>query len=1774
MKKAAALFMAAALAVTSSNYSALGTVKAEEITLTVSEYGGYEEGAYIEWEPVSCDGYRVYVSSDSGSNWTQIDDELIREYPNYYRADILGLKEGSCDIWVQAVNQDSTSDDGYKIIADFIQDNIEVTSHDRSGFAHFKGTASGAYNEDGSLKENANVIYITEATKDTVTLEVKTGSNSTENCVGLQKIFEAYSKGEETKPLAVRFIGNVTDLSNMINGDIRVKNGGLGKNSEAAGITVEGVGEDAVLNGFGIRINGSSNVEIRNLGFMNCDSEEGDNIGVGDGSSLNNDHIWVHNCDFFYGEHGSDDDQKKGDGMLDCKLSDYVTFSYNHFWDSGKSSLLGFKNDKDVTTENATYHHNWFDHSDSRHPRVRYYNAHVYNNYYDGIAKYGIGAVLGSSIFADRNYFKNCKKPMLIAGQGSDDSNGSTFSNEAGGMIKAYGNYMDDYSKKYYIPYAVSDSTELPPDETGSSGEAVEAETEVTETETTETETTETETTETETTETETTETETTETTETETTETTETDTTEEIQKIQETEEKVVKEESIDRSVEFDAYEVSDPNDIVPNTVMANQNPKMTFEVGEKGSKYNNFDTESDFYEYKCQDAEDVPDVVMAHAGRVNQGDFSWEFDDSSNTRDYNSSDLNEGLKAALESYTGSVVSVGGIAKASVEPDNSEYNVTFDPNNGEESEIVKVVKNKTVDELPAPTTVPSGKTSFGGWFNGYLKWDFNTPITEDITLKAYWLAEGETVTDGFIGKTIGIDTGTVTHVFSEKYDKENGDTSKCLESDYFSFVGEIDKQGLSSAKSGTYDNATYGSPRLAMKSSTEIKFRTSTKSKIVLFMNNGSTKTTKIDGTDKAAVSGIIEVDDVKAGLHTINGKGSDYLYAIMVIPNGEVEDEPEVPTENPENMSWTANDMEAKDYTEDITLNGFTIKATSSKKVTVDNSSKTVNGKPYTKRLKTNGSGESGFRSIMFTTKSAATLEIHCISGSSTADRNISVATLGTDRSSLTNYTGTVKIDGEEKDCSDGKILVSKSAPNYIVIELKEAATYCIYPTDASVSFYGIYVTYPIDDNGGGNGNGGTDDNNGGSGNGGDDNNGGGSGGTDNNNGGGSGNGGTDDNNGGGSGNNNNNGGSGNDNNNGGGSGNDNNNGGSGNDNNNGGSGNNNNTGDNNTVTEKFTVTFNTDGGTAVASQTVDKGAKATKPADAENPTKEGYTFAGWYKDAECTIAFDFDTEVITADTTVYAKWDKVAADEPTPGEEEKPVNTEGLKITFADGTDKHEEDYTGSAVTPSVIVKNNGETLIAETDYTVKYSNNINASNSATVTITGKGQFAGTKTLTFTIRQKDLADSDVEAGTAYIESGKTVSPVIVYGGQTLKANKDYTFSGASKAFTSDDTIEVQGKGNFKGTKKIDVKIVAKTDIKKFDVTLGSQKLTFNGEEQKAAVKVTDKTSRKELPESAYSVSYSNATNAGTVKVTVVGNGYAEGLGYYTGTVTKTYKIDPVKAQSFEITGLKSSGYEYMGTPVTLSSDLKIACTVSTGKKITLTEGEDYKLSYSNNSKIGSAKCKVTFLGNYKGSKVNPVSFTIKAASLTDSSTNVKVITADKVFNKAGIYKSAPYVKVGKALVKSSEYTVTYYLTDENGAKTVEMRGSNKVTKAGTKIIVEVKGKPSGNYSGLIATGEYTVRGKGSAVDISKAKLSFTDTKGNAIKAAEYTGNAIDEKTVLVKVMVDGRDVSANCNVSYINNVNTGKATVVVNGNGTDCVGSKTGTFKISAKNIKNVNK
>lgn len=405
--------------------------------IQITEAKGWQESAYLKWAPFEgASSYNVYVDDK------KIDAQLVRQYKSYYRADVLGLKEGTYSVKVVPVNAD-----GAEIAGANTASNLVVKSYNREGFAHFKYDGVGAYNNDGTLKAGAKVLYITAKSAKTVSTTVNTGK--LETITGLQSIIDAYSKGKDKTPIAFRFIGKIS-LSDLDH--ISSSAEGLQIKGAKMNMTFEGVGDDATVYGFGFLLRNATSVEFRNLAIMRC---------LDDAMSLdtNNSHVWIHNMDLFYGKKGGAADQAKGDGTVDIKGdSKYVTVAYNRFWDNGKASMCGMKTESGPNY--ITYHHNWFDHSDSRMARIRTMSVHMYNNYYLHNDVYGIGATSGSSVFMESNYFDAVKRPIMSSLQGTDAKGDGTFSGEKGGLIKAYGNVFANKPDNFsYVPYAENNTS-------------------------------------------------------------------------------------------------------------------------------------------------------------------------------------------------------------------------------------------------------------------------------------------------------------------------------------------------------------------------------------------------------------------------------------------------------------------------------------------------------------------------------------------------------------------------------------------------------------------------------------------------------------------------------------------------------------------------------------------------------------------------------------------------------------------------------------------------------------------------------------------------------------------------------------------------------------------------------------------------------------------------------------------------------------------------------------------------------------------------------------------------------------------------------------------------------------------------------------------------------------------------------------------------------------------------------------------------------------------
>jgi pectate lyase len=172
--------------------------------------------------------------------------------------------------------------------------------------------------------------------------------------------------------------------------------------------TIVGLGDDAVINGGGLDFYRSSNVIVRNITFT---AAEDDAINVGQESH----HIWIDHNTFV----------APVDGAIDIvRQSDYVTVSWNHFAGSDKSMLISHSDSasSDAGHLKVTIHHNYFDESRQRHPRVRFGGpVHVYNNYYRGNGLYGVASTMDAGVLVEGNYFENVDFPCYSA-SGYDES--------------------------------------------------------------------------------------------------------------------------------------------------------------------------------------------------------------------------------------------------------------------------------------------------------------------------------------------------------------------------------------------------------------------------------------------------------------------------------------------------------------------------------------------------------------------------------------------------------------------------------------------------------------------------------------------------------------------------------------------------------------------------------------------------------------------------------------------------------------------------------------------------------------------------------------------------------------------------------------------------------------------------------------------------------------------------------------------------------------------------------------------------------------------------------------------------------------------------------------------------------------------------------------------------------------------------------------------------------------------------------------------------------
>lgn len=348
----------------------------------------------------------------------------------------------------------------------------------------------------------------------------------------------------------------------------------------------------------------------------------------------------------------------------------------------------------------------------------------------------------------------------------------------------------------------------------------------------------------------------------------------------------------------------------------------------------------------------------------------------------------------------------------------------------------------------------------------------------------------------------------------------------------------------------------------------------------------------------------------------------------------------------------------------------------------------------------------------------------------------------------------------------------------------------------------------------------------------------------------------------------------------------------------------------------------------------------------------------------------------------------------------------------------------YNGSVQTPTVTVKDGSTTLTNGTHYTVSYSNNTNA-GTATVTVTGMGNYTGTKKAYFTINAKDASNLTINSISAVTYNGSAQTPAITVkdGNITLTSGTHYTVSYSNNINAGAATVTVTGKGNYTGTKTANFTINAKNAS---NLTISSiAAVTYNGSAQTPTVMVKDGSTTL-TNGTHYTAAYSNNINAGTATVTITGRGN------YTGTKTANFTINSKSASSLTISSIVAVTYN--------GSAQTPAVTVKDGST-TLTNGTHYTVAYSNNINAGTATVTITGKGNYTGTKT--ANFTINKAALTITANDYSINQRDEFPTFEATYSGFVNGETESVMTTLPSFTCSAADTETPGSYTITPSGA-----------------------------------------------------------------------------------------------------------------------------------
>lgn len=244
------------------------------------------------------------------------------------------------------------------------------------------------------------------------------------------------------------------------------------------------------------------------------------------------------------------------------------------------------------------------------------------------------------------------------------------------------------------------------------------------------------------------------------------------------------------------------------------------------------------------------------------------------------------------------------------------------------------------------------------------------------------------------------------------------------------------------------------------------------------------------------------------------------------------------------------------------------------------------------------------------------------------------------------------------------------------------------------------------------------------------------------------------------------------------------------------------------------------------------------------------------------------------------------------------------------------------------------------------------------ATILVSGIGNYKGSQNIKFKITPKDINEINIQEIAEQKYTGEEIKPdiTVTNGSSKLIENKDYTISYKNNINVGMAEIELIGKGNYKGTKTIQFKIVENDqnkpkDISKLEIT-GLEDKIYTGKLITPEIRIKD--GETVLVKNVdYNLSYKNNINVGKGIITITG------IGAYTGTIEREFNIEQKNIKNTLISDIDAQIYDgnKKEPEIIISSD-----------GIILKKDEDYNLTYENNTKEGTATIKIQGIGNYTG--------------------------------------------------------------------------------------------------------------------------------------------------------------------------------------------------------------